>query len=84
MHQHTQWHSQVTDDARALHVFVVLFFGRGRGGGEYAPLVNFASYYCSIQVVFETIFELPVGLESGVVLTHDFGIRAHSKDLLQY
>ena len=52
-----QWHSQVTDDAQALHVFVfvvVFFFWLGGGG---ACILGVAT-----QIVLETIFEMPLVL----------------------
>ena len=39
----TQWRSQVTDDARALHVFALFLFLVGGWDRGYAPLVKFAS-----------------------------------------
>ena len=72
-----QWHNQVTDDAQALHAFVVGFFGWlvGRCWG-YATLVNFG--------ILEVATGNAVGLESGVVLTHDFSIRGRSTSIHQY
>ena len=59
------WRSQVTDDARALHALLFVFFlGRGEGGeeeraGGMAPLVNFCILEVPTQIVLETIFEIP-------------------------
>ena len=49
----TQWHSQVTDNAQALHAFV--FFP----GWGHAPLVKFCILEVATQIVLETIFEMP-------------------------
>ena len=56
------------------------FFLVGEGGGwGHAPLVNLWILEVATQIVLETIFEmLLMGLELGVVLTHDFGIYAHA------
>ena len=80
-----QWRSQVTDDARALHAFFFVAVG-GEGGRlgacwGHAPLVT----YCILEVATQMRLFLKCrrSLESGVVLTHDFAIRACSTGLHQ-
>ena len=61
-----QWHSQVTDDAQALHEFFFsfLFGGVGKGWdgvlGAYFPS-KFLHLRATVatQIVLETIFEMP-------------------------
>ena len=62
-----QWRSQDTDNT---HLFILFWLGVGWG---HAPLVNFVILEVATQIVRETIFWNALGLESGVVLTHDFG-----------
>ena len=71
------------------HLFFVvhLFFWSGGAGWGHAFQVNF----CILEVDnymysdrFWDYFWNAVSLESGVVLTHDFSIRAHSTGLNQY
>ena len=51
---YTQWCSQVTDNAQALHVFFFFFFF----GWGHAPLVKFCILEVATQIVLETIFEM--------------------------
>ena len=57
-----QWRSQVTDDARALHPFIIIFFFGREGGGVgwgHASLVKFCILEVATQIVHETISEMP-------------------------
>ena len=59
-----------------------LFFFFWLGGGwKHAPLVNFCILEAANQIVLGTNTD---SFESGVVLTHDFGICACNEGLRQY
>ena len=72
-----QWRSQVTDDARALHVLFFFFYCRkgGWGGGGGLRACSPSNFLLLRLFLWDYIWNA-VGLESGVVLTYDFSIRA--------
>ena len=82
----TEWCSQVTDNAQALHAFVFFLVSGGCGGvgWGHASLVNFCILERSYSDCYWDYFWNAVGLELGVVLTHEFGIHACSTGLHQY
>ena len=45
-----QWHSQVTDDTRALHTFVCFFGGGGGGEGGGCGLGALLVNFCILEV----------------------------------